>query len=1425
VNPLTVNPNNVEFIVTGWINSTNFSRSFHNLHCSNGYQYSYTLNFTAAYANETVVINNGTGGTFHPVGWMPTTFASGLAPKTSGWWSVTVVPVYRVTNQTFCGGVPSGPPTRSWSTGSSIAVSGWYTTNLETLPTTPVIHIAGSAVGGKQRNYIAWNNSMQAQAATGIAGGASYHNSTSNFSFNIGERTPAFWVPVNKSYTAWINLTSANGTTNKSWPNQLYTGLNLGVVSHPLSNTSSCSFTESSNPIQVYWNATRSNFSSNITTSSITLTWYSNSRGNGWASYNDSSDGRYTQSATLVDLTQSPNHPFRDASGRIWNFSYVTQLHGLASWGLYFVYMGVSTFTGCLEFDQSSGAYVQVQSLVQLQEMDLPYDSITHEGGGAVLTWSVPSQFGAAAHLVNGTLTYFPWNSTSHSWNTSATVQIPLPSLSSLIGGSQFVSRRVNSTFQVNLTALSLNTTYNATVVLNYTIGVGGQPFQAGSQPFVWVYGKDSSGGGLTDWEKIRGWGVTTQSATGAWNTRWATASPYLPATNGLVGDFLEKEYGLNPGSIDTAGSNMLDTWNLTFDLGSNASNPATPSQFHAWSELGHFNFSRFCAYPGQPTSACTSQLTHTKLTEPGNLSDNSPWAARVLWSPAALSTLESLMSWWDLEPWLRGVLGTTVITVSGAKTTERTLTVEGKLSWGANPLATSTPLNGVPDGYVINPLGTMDLQLKVLNWTATGLSPNDGAAAYEHAWSPAAPFYWATTDYSGYTQQQLAGSQGNSRYTGTLTVTFPVTSTEQFANLNLTLVTNSGGYHRPIDTGNLSVDLLNSSWKLGYWVNGTNYLGYEYQVLTVYSKAPTFVYVPAGNSSLSVLPLGLQRYSGEQNFVLLVINDTINGSNSMSQGNLPYPYANGSVSSVTYAVALSGGLNNILVSRSAFIKSPLGQALLNGTNVSIPYTPANQYIQPSWDSQRWYARVTGNSSYHGSDYSAGKTGYVRVFSNTSQNCTVNPSLCGGVPANPSLEKDHSALALQAILTLNATNLNQLDDILAGLLLNRSGNFTGWLFGATAYAPSLGLSQGVLRALANASFESGGAFGPPKSGQHHPSSWASLAGSTVWNAVSGVVGAVSVVWNAAVAGIAYVSKLVQMVAGWALGALNQVSGILKTVAGAMLWAIEQLAAVIRIAISNLLSPVVVSIKNAFESDFANILAGYNLANSTHNGANPVADSRYLVGAAPLFLLAASLSALVIVGATMATPVEPVVGPLGAFLPIVLVAAFGSGASFVPIGKPGLNVLNPQTAFNSSGTLAFGFLDPGCVGTSAALQAALTSWIFGVLAVFVAPVALILASLNGPAAMIIPGLALTFAIIAMVLLLLAAYPLPNTPTQQITNELSAGTIFAFLSVGTDVLSLLGSFANRGFNTIVAAVGLGIDAVGFYFGLTIKNNPCR
>ena len=266
----------------------------------------------------------------------------------------------------------------------------------------------------------------------------------------------------------------------------------------------------------------------------------------------------------------------------------------------------------------------------------------------------------------------------------------------------------------------------------------------------------------------------------------------------------------------------MLDTWNLTFAVSWSLLNSGW-DVYNLWNESTTYRpFGSSVSYApglhekGYPLATNIANLTPNP--KDGIYSgDGSPWAAEVLWSGQAFQMLWGF--WTQMESEISGV--DFLRAVEGQWNGTPTLTVWGKLSWGANPLATSTSNDGAPDGAQVNPLGGTDLEVTLTGWKDTANAAGNGVSAFVAANSSATYYSAATTDYGGYSVQVSTGSGGTANFPSSASpksfvVTFPVTNTEQFAYLNLSLVQNESTSKAPdtiyaiASTPHYKVDLAN---------------------------------------------------------------------------------------------------------------------------------------------------------------------------------------------------------------------------------------------------------------------------------------------------------------------------------------------------------------------------------------------------------------------------------------------------------------------------------------------------------------------------------------------------------------------------------------------------------------------------------------
>ena len=382
-------------------------------------------------------------------------------------------------------------------------------------------------------------------------------------------------------------------------------------------------------------------------------------------------------------------------------------------------------------------------------------------------------------------------------------------------------------------------------------------------------------------------------------------------------------------------------------------------------------------------------------------------------------------------------------------------------------------------------------------------------------------------------------------------TFTLPVSNTIQFQSVTFNVVANTAmcqpgsGCSNPYQLEQLavsgcspsytvSVDMLNPAHPYVYSQGGSSCSAPPTDVFGGITavpsgvKAPTYLWVPNDNSTLSSgLPVGLQRYVGEQDFVLVVadVSSTIGCTAcSYTSNAIPYAWGQDYPQPITVSQTTNGNLVNFLVPRGQFLNSVLGQAVLNGKPLPTPAgstasTAVDQITGQNlaWLACYWQGHAVAPSGYKFPDGSTSSGPSPSLCGNYQGNfqdpwaagtdpgtlysvttvadtggCGASPANCaaGGVPSNPTLETSCTgcaAPAVQAVVTLNLTSNSDLNDLLAGLLDNNTVGANGELgvngsFEAVTYQlPSLGLSSTVMGALANAITESDGLNGTPVS--------------------------------------------------------------------------------------------------------------------------------------------------------------------------------------------------------------------------------------------------------------------------------------------------------------------------------------------------------
>ncbi|MGB6500087.1 MAG: hypothetical protein WBG19_01605 [Thermoplasmata archaeon] len=621
-------------------------------------------------------------------------------------------------------------------------------------------------------------------------------------------------------------------------------------------------------------------------------------------------------------------------------------------------------------------------------EQDLSYNSLTRAGGGVEISWNIP----ISGPFVSGSVKI--WNATqafSYSLNSTTIEGTKGSGLIDL-----FPTLTSNHKYSFTVTAV-----YDKPF---YCPPPGGcvKPSSITSSTKKFTYHFDQSKDGLTNAEKQTGWYVPLASGPDL-----VTPSPSSFSTNGLANDYLEDVYGLNPNTVDSAGSGMLDLWNLTFALGTNSTNPGVPEprlngvvdkSFFALSSEEGTRFDPFSGkpspndttWPGTPIKTGTNdQGISDILCVRSHCLANSSYSAEVLWSRTALLKLLNTTGIAGPEGAasnggsLRGILGT--------YGTQRTLTLWGKLSWGADPYVVSTPGDGIPDGASIDPAHELGLetyferappQPPALGGYGILLNPNDTSGGCGNlpdgsgiAVRPSIPdaVVSGRVGLDNYTAQFTAGGSGCPVSGESYITTLPVNQELISEPVSLGLVANISTSRTPELESlaingcrtevNLTVNMLapapvsqSGTAYYSYWGNSNGQcsgsmgartaIDLGIRLVSVGVKSPTYLWLPDGNQTLTQLPAGLQHFVGEQDFVEVEVNYNYPGcgfaffaSNEcrgVASSDIPFPESPRG----TYNVTFAAGVTNLLIPRVGFFASDFGQAIFK--DGSIRYTGPN---------------------------------------------------------------------------------------------------------------------------------------------------------------------------------------------------------------------------------------------------------------------------------------------------------------------------------------------------------------------------------------------------------------------------------------------------------------------------------------------------
>jgi hypothetical protein len=1281
----------------------------------------YTTSVTSTWTN--VSIDNGTVHTFNGTTSYPSVWIYDL-PEDQGYsWSATVYATTSETREVYdgCTGSTTYTTVSPVSVGPksipAMTVRGSFATTLTLTYGTNLLTAAFNGNDSAAQLSARFNATLPATSNLTVSNGTERQSSTTGTPVIASIYTFPSAVGVNRTYTLSIDSVSRGGSSSE--PGSPALAYSDSGVAPPEQINTSCSFTLTPSAPTV-WNATNGPFESlNATTANVT--WYSSAYAPGFITYNEAS--------SPINWTVSGIRPSDDSNG---TWVYTVELHGLEPLVSYNATFGVSWHEGCLveedqrvspQFETSTDpSFSTDPTLPSVWERDLPYDTLTQTGGGVVIGWDTPSN----KTLGNGTHTYLGgyiqiWNSSGTPETFPLTASEVLPSTTK--GGSQ-----------VSLDPpLGINQRYNYEVVANYTYDKvvkshGKTTYENSTESAkltrTFTYEIGTSGDGLTDAEKSAGWYVPLPQGSAT----QVTASNSDFATNGLVDDYLEKELDLDPKTLDSAGSHMLDTWNLTFYVG-----PANGSKALVRNSTYFEYFYDNQSYHFDPSAVNETNLTCvnlgvTCLTKKW-VGDSSPWASKVLWSASSLTNLMKLMKSEDVG-WLRATTGT--------YGKDLIMTVWGKLSWGADPLAQSTSNDGYADGAQTDPRGPDILEVTFNSWEVNN-SPVDeyggsftgvGSAprlTVETEPSPRPGFVAGTVFYGGDGSLEtgfgpsaypLPGEAGYSDFAqadwnGPYEVAIPIASESQTLYWNVSMWTNNSldlGDDEPAfflsntSWNNLSLLDLNQTHTAVvplYNLEETDeyqtppslgYVSISFEILPPQGKVNTLLVVPANNTTLSLGPWGVTQYTGEPDFDLLVLNLT-NASSPLTVSGIA-----GAEGGWSYDVTLDPGLNNLLVPRTIFINSPLGQALLNNTNDTVPI-PSGAGV--TFHAVDWSGRAEANNTTNPQpDKNTSNPNFIWVVSNST--CQLASSChtaggFGGVPTDPQVGTTDEARQVQAVVWANisatkgyanpsnwsdnlSTGASEFRDLLGGLVMGCDGNWTvnntsgvptqrgcsttssqTWglannVVDATSTLWSLNLPQSVLSVLANATLPSDGSYGPPvfhfnQSADYSQPGWFWQDLTGAWNTITGVFGwianetGVGVVWSATIAAAAYLQGLVGKAGALVSRGLSwfahQVASVLGTVAHVMWTALGDLLDWLWSEVSGMISNATSDVTNAFAAYASTVGQDFSSAESAYvsSGSVPGAISAQFWNdfAGSVFLDAFGAAATILIVLFIITP--------------------------------------------------------------------------------------------------------------------------------------------------------------------------------------------
>lgn len=1018
-----------------------------------------------------VTLDRGASHSFTGTSTYPSVWIDNLSADQNYTWSATfralTSEVYK-TDDTCTGQTTSQPVTPITLGPSSIptvSVSGWFTTSLAIVPGVPFVTAAYNSNHSGAKLTVQLNSSLPATVQASLANASGTQTGSISTPVINGAYTFAQSSPVNQAYTLSVSSTSRPGIP--SAPGSPSFSFGAAGATPPETASASCAFTlTSAVPAVSISNATGAPYTS-INASTVNVTWNSSTDALGFFTYHEV--------GSPVNWTVADIPPVRAPNG---DWVYSIEVHGLEPMVAYNGTFGVSWGQGCLvdedqivDQDFTTGhdpSFLTDATLPHVWGVSLPYNPFNGTGGGVKVGWDTPASPAhtmGALTLVNGYVTISNATSSTHiAFNASQTISV------STTNGTHGAYIVYLTNVPSVMDQFGLNHHYTLTVSANYSYFKQTKSGQIQTEETAkgsasgFVYERETTDGGVPDSEKVNGWSAIDNGASD-----WVRANKDRDSTNGLVSDAVELEYSLDPHTLDTSGSHMLDTWNLTFLLGSEWATNTTKLLANLSAYFEFYNDTT--SYSLAPIPTANQDLSNLLCTTTGTgcvsrhwVGDSSSSAANVLWSSSLLYTFSkkksgpgpflNLLTAENLTiekgGWLRATLGT----YDGPGTYHGYLimTVWGKLSWGANPWETSTSNDGLPDGDQVDPLGPVILRL-VQNYWGIDNQPSQDAGVESlidvTLAGASEPIY---SEYSSeVVVPMMGGCTVDNTYQCYLTwepdqqvnwnslpfvASIPIVSASQTLSWSMTLVANnsSNGPLQGIDYADFSGNCGLSSFSTSCPVDLTNFdspievqpslvnrptsyytatpgnASLTYEILPPVQKSTTLLVTPANETTLSWNALGHAKYVGEPDFDLLVLNVT-SGSPVKVSG---IPNATGGAN---YSLTLQPGLNNILVPRGIFLFSPLGQALLNASTANVSSKSL------SFGSAYWSNRTSGSGVnpdtdanfirvFNATNYSQQDSGY---YKNTTQ-------AFGGYSPLEYEEKRNGSAELQNLSSLNVTN-------------------------------------------------------------------------------------------------------------------------------------------------------------------------------------------------------------------------------------------------------------------------------------------------------------------------------------------------------------------------------------------------------------------